>query len=202
MTVKMSFRRKLKRFLRRFAKVVRILSVAPVPALVLFIILYFNGQMVSLTEFVCATLTISVLPLLAYPLQPLIPYFKSKGREGQRTLAMIMSTLGYVIGVILAFALHFSSPITTVLVTYLLSGVTLMIINKVFHFRASGHGCGLAGPMGVIAYYTGPAGIVCGVGVFFLVLWSSVKLHSHTVPQYVVGALIPNLIFYSIILFL
>ncbi len=200
--IKINRKRKLKRFARAFAKLVRVITVAPIPAAVMFAVIYANGNMASSTELVWAILTISLLPLAAYPLQTVIPHFKSRGREGQRTLAMIMSTAGYIIAVTAALILNFSSAVTTVFVTYLLSGVLLLIINKAVGFKASGHACGLAGPMGVLAYFTGPAGAAFGIAVFLLVLWSSLKLHSHTLPQYVVGALIPNLIFYTIILLL
>ena len=99
MKTEMSPKRKLNRFILRTAKIVRILSVAPVPAFILFAILCFKGEMAFPWEFITAVFSISFLPLLAYPLQPVIPAFRNKGREGQRTLAMIMSSLGYVIAV-------------------------------------------------------------------------------------------------------
>ena len=197
---KMSLKRRSKRALRRFAKIVRIISVAPVPAACLFVLMYTYGRMNSIAELVCGILTISLLPLTAYPLQNLIPHFKSKGREGQRTLAMIMSTAGYVLAVSASIVLEFSESSRAVFLTYLLSGVTLLIINKLFKFRASGHACGLAGPMGVIAYLIGPAGFAISGAVLLLVLWSSLKLRSHTAPQFIVGALIPNIIFFTLIL--
>ena len=197
---KINHKRKLKRFSRRLAKIIRIISVAPVPAAVLFVIMYCSDKMNSLPEMLCGFATISILPLTAYPLQNIIPYFKSKGREGQRTLAMIMSTAGYVIAVSASMIFDFSQPSRAVFLTYLLSGITLLVINKLFGFRASGHACGLAGPMGVISYLTGPAGFaVCGA-VLLAVLWSSLKLHSHTLPQFAVGAIIPNIIFFAVVL--
>ena len=197
---KMNFRRKAKRAARRFAKIVRILSVAPVPAACLFVLMYTYGRMNSIAELICGLLTISLLPLTAYPLQNLIPHFKNKGREGQRTLAMIMSTAGYVIAVSASVILDFSQSSRAVFLTYLLSGITLLIVNKVFKFRASGHACGLAGPMGVIAYLAGPTGFAVSGAVLLLVLWSSLKLRSHTAPQFLVGAIIPNIIFFTLIL--
>ena len=196
----MSFKRKSKRALRRFAKIVRIISVAPVPAACLFVLMYTYGRMNSIAELICGLLTISLLPLTAYPLQNLIPHFKSKGREGQRTLAMIMSTAGYVLAVSASLAFGFSESSRAVFLTYLLSGISLLIINKLFKFRASGHACGLAGPMGVIAYLAGPLGFAACGAVLLLVLWSSLKLRSHTAAQFLVGALIPNIIFFTLIL--
>lgn len=201
MKTEMSPKRKLNRFILRTAKIVRILSVAPVPAFILFAILCFKGEMAFPWEFITAVFSISFLPLLAYPLQPVIPAFRNKGREGQRTLAMIMSSLGYVIAVAVSFIFGFGKSVKIVFITYLLSGLVLTLINKAFRFRASGHACGIAGPMGVIAYHAGPAGIIFGLGSFLLVLWSSLRLHSHTFMQYIVGALIPNVIFYAIVLF-
>lgn len=200
MSVKMNRKRRFKRTARRLAKILRIITVAPVPASVLFFLMYAYGKMNSVAELICALATVSLLPLTAYPLQKIIPFFKNKGREGQRTLAMIMSTAGYVLSVTIAVFFRFSKASCTVFITYLLSGIALLIINKVFKFKASGHACGLAGPMGVIAYMTGPIGFAISGTVLLLVFWSSLKLRSHTALQYAVGALIPNIVFFSLIL--
>ena len=200
MKTKMNFRRKARRFILRFAKTVRIVTVAPVPALVLFTILFFVTEKISRAEYICALLTISVMPTLAYPLQKILPPWKHRGREGQRTLAMIMSTLGYITATASAFILGFGADVTRVFITYLLSGASLLIINKLFHIKASGHACGLAGPMGVIVLYTGPTGLIIGCAVFALMVWSSLRLRSHTASQLIIGAAVPNIIYYTIIL--
>lgn len=184
----------------RFAKTVRIITVAPVPALILFTILYLSAQKINRTEYICALLTISLMPTLAYPLQKILPPWKHRGREGQRTLAMIMSTLGYITATASALILGFGADVTRVFITYLLSGAALLVFNKLLHIKASGHACGLAGPMGVMVYYTGPMGLIIGTVVFALVVWSSLRLRSHTAPQLIIGAAVPNVIYYTIIL--
>ena len=113
---------------------------------------------------------------------------------------MIMSTLGYITATASAFILGFGADVTRVFITYLLSGASLLIINKLFHIKASGHACGLAGPMGVIVFYTGPTGLIIGCTVFALMVWSSLRLRSHTASQLIIGAAVPNIIYYTIIL--
>ena len=42
-------------------------------------------------NYAVAILCLTVLPLLAYPLQPYIPRYKDQGRAGQRRLAIVMA---------------------------------------------------------------------------------------------------------------
>lgn len=94
----------------KLAKAIRVMTVAPVIALIAFLLLWFLKREVfmDVKGLLLAILFIVVFPILAYPLQPLLPHFKKKGRKGQRQLAIIMSVLGYALGIILSFALSFS----------------------------------------------------------------------------------------------
>jgi hypothetical protein len=86
-----------------------------------------------------ATVFLVVLPVLAYPLQPFIPGFKGKGREGQRDLAMWTASFGYICGLMTALFLPVPKHLLVIYLTYLISSVSLMLLNKVFKVRASGH---------------------------------------------------------------
>lgn len=177
---------------RRIAKIIRILTIPPVMALTAFTsFLFCEGFYNSIWEYVCALLFIAVLPVLAYPLQPLIPPFKHRGRDGQRSLAFVMSTLGYVLGVAYAFAFDVGKPVFTMFITYFLSGTTLLIVNKVFKFKASGHSCGLLGPLAALVYFVSPYTLPLGILLFGLSLWSSVYMKRHTLLQFIVGGIIP-----------
>lgn len=145
----------------------------------------------SIWEYVMALIFIAVLPITAYPLQPVIPPFKSRGRKGQRALAFVMCTLGYILGVAYGIIFSVGRPIFTMLLTYLLSGVSLLAVNRVFRFKASGHACGLMGPLAALAYFIGPFALIVGLLLFAAAFWSSVYMKRHTAAQFAVGAAIP-----------
>ncbi len=174
----------------KFYKIVRILTVPPIMAALLFIILGLN-KIVAPIDALLGVFFIGILPVLSYPLQPIIPYYKHKGREGQRNLAIIFSVLGYILGVTLA--LIFEAPINTVVFIYLdymLSGIILAAFNKFFKMKASGHACGLVGPVAMLLYFRlyipAAIGLVLTVPVFI----SSIKMKRHTLLQLIGGSLI------------
>lgn len=174
------------------AKIIRVATVPPVMALVAFTaFLFTDGFYKNIWEYVAAVGFIALLPVLAYPLQLIIPPFKHQGREGQRNLAFIMCNLGYIFSVLYAIIFKAGAPVTTMLVTYLLSGMTLLFVNKLFKFKASGHSCGLLGPLTALVYFVSPYCLPAGIALLGLALWSSVYMKRHTVMQFIVGGLIP-----------
>jgi len=203
---KMSKERIRKRRIRAVAKALRIITVAPFMAFIAFTIMLMRGGVFNnFHEYLWALLFISVIPLCAYPLQKILPPFKYKGRKGQRTLAMIMSILGYTLSLPYAAVAHISPTLTALFITYVLSGVSLFIINKLFKFKASGHSCGIAGPVGVLVYFMGATvpgiiTLICGVLLLAAALWATLKTHAHTAAQFIVGAIIPILFFYTLTL--
>ncbi len=203
---KMSKERIRKRRIRTLAKALRIVTVAPFMAFLAFTVMLICGGIYNnLYEYLWTLLFMTVLPLTAYPLQKVLPPFRDKGRKGQRTLAMIMANVGYILSLVYAAVADISPVLLAVFVTYVLSGASILIINKVLGFKASGHACGVAGPVGVLIYFTGttPAGIttlIVGIGLLMAVLWGTVKTHSHTASQFIVGGIIPIIIFYTLIL--
>ena len=161
-------------------------------ALAVFTLLLFkDGIYNGVWEYAMAVAFIALLPMMAYPLQPLIPPFKHQGREGQRSLAFVMCTLGYILGVAFGTAFSVGRPIFTMLLTYLLSGVSLLAVNKLFRFKASGHACGLLGPLAALAYFIGSFALIVGLVLFIAAFWSSVYMKRHTAMQFAVGAAIP-----------
>lgn len=174
------------------AKIIRVLTVPPIMAFFAFTAFLFAKDFYdSLGEYFIAVGFLSALPFTAYPLQPVLPPFKHQGRDGQRSLAFIMSTVGYVLAVIFALAFGAGTKVTVMLVTYLVSGVTLLLINKLFKFKASGHSCGLLGPLAALVYFIGPQLLWAGIILFALSLWSSIYLKRHTLMQFIVGGIIP-----------
>ena len=193
-------RKTLKRWI---ARGIRILTVPPLMSLILFTVLYIRGGVFgSPWQYIMSLLFLTVLPLCAYPLQKLLPSFRSKGRNGGRTLAMIMSCIGYVLSILYAVAFSVGKNLMILFLTYLISGAVLLIINKVFGVRASGHACGLMGPVAVLAYFMGWLPLVIGALLFALTMWGSLKIRRHTAFQFIIGACIPVIVFFSLCSFI
>lgn len=177
---------------QKTAKIIRTLTVAPLMAAVLLTLLVMKRResMGGWAAYVTAMAFLTVLPLLAYPLQPLLPGYREKGREGQRKLAIIMAVLGYLGGICAAAATHARRMMWVIYLTYLLSGLGIALFNKIFHIKASGHACGVTGPVILSIYYLGWAGLL-GLLALLPVFWSSIKMKRHTPGQLFWGCVIP-----------
>ena len=83
-------------------KIIRVVTTAPIMAFVLLTVLYFlRGDIFrSIYDYIWAVVFLTILPIMAYPIQPIVPGFRDKGRTGQRNLAIIMAVLGYIAGII------------------------------------------------------------------------------------------------------
>lgn len=191
----------------KIAKIIRVLTVAPVMATVTLCALYFvNSQIFGeWYHFAISIFFLGILPLLAYPLQPYIPKFKYKGREGQRTLAMLFAVGGYILGCLTNLFFEAEVSLWIIYLDYLISGLFILLFNKIFHLRASAHACGVAGPVALAMYLGIPAAIIPGVALYFGALWASLKMKRHTWQQFIGGAAISlcvlcglHLIFYVI----
>ena len=95
---------------------IRILTVPPVFALALLVTAYccLPGVFASPGELLGFILCLSVLPVLGYPLQRVLPHFREKGREGQRSLAMLFSAAGYLLGLAAALITHASRALLVI----------------------------------------------------------------------------------------
>ncbi|HEX2937307.1 MAG TPA: hypothetical protein VHO66_00100 [Ruminiclostridium sp.] len=176
------------------AKVCRIVTVAPFMAGTMLVVLFINNPVVfgNSAFFAAALVFLTVLPLLAYPLQPLFSHYRSKGREGQRTLAMLFAAAGYVLGCALAFIAHAPNSLKIIFLSYLFSAILIILFNKLIHVRASGHACGVAGPFAILVFFGQLAGFL-GIIPLVIVWWSSLKAKRHTPGQLIVGTALPFL---------
>lgn len=174
------------------AKAIRVLTVAPMMALVMLLVLYVRDSPLfgSPAAFVLLLLFLVVFPLLAYPMQPLIKKYKDKGREGQRALAMDFAVAGYIGGCLSAVLLHAPKSVWIIYLSYLLSGILVMLLNKLLHFRASGHACGVTGPFAILVYFGQPLGFL-GIPLLAVVCLSSLRMKRHTAWQLLGGTVIP-----------
>lgn len=176
----------------KLAKIIRTITVAPAMALVMLLTLYKANYKLfgGVADFVLPIIFLVIFPLLAYPLQPFIKHYKDKGRDGQRTLAMIFAVTGYVAGCLSALIMRAPKSVLIIYLSYLLSGALIFLINKLFKFKVSGHTCGVTGPFAILLCF-GQMGGLIGIPVLALVCWASLYMKRHTVSQLIGGAVIP-----------
>lgn len=174
----------------RFYKTVRIATIPSITALVLLIILLIY-DIVTPIEMITASVFLSILPIMSYPLQRFIPPFKYDGRNGQRNLAILFSVIGYVLGVTVSLITNAHRDVLLIYLVYLMSGILILVINKIFHFKASGHSCGVLGPISFLLYFQLYIPALIGAIIAVLVFISSIKTKRHTLLQLAVGAVMP-----------
>ncbi len=173
------------------AKTLRIVTIPPLLVAAMLTILYIFRPTIfgSITDLLVGIMSLAVIPTLAYPLQPLLPKYKNSGRDAQRKLAFIFSPVGYAIGFIYAMAANVSIELKFIFGTYLLSVFVLILFNKVFHFKASGHACGVFGPLIHTVYFMGWGWLIpCALAVWGVV-WSSLYLMRHTKKELFFGGM-------------
>ncbi len=182
--------------MNKISKIIRRFTVPPVFAAALLITVYivFPHYYGNIWQLLGGIFFLSVLPTLAYPLQKYFAHFKDRGREGQRSLAMIFSFVGYLLGTIIAFA--FSAPVQLKIIylEYLLCGVGMLLLNKVFKIKASGHACGIVGPVILLLYFGLYIPAIIGTALIVPVYISSIRTKQHTASQLIVGSIIPAVV--------
>ena len=145
----------MERTMRKISSLIRKVTIPPVFAVLLLVAVYVAhpNYFSTIWQLIGGIFFLSVLPTLAYPLQKYIPRFKERGREGQRTLAMLFSFAGYVLGSLTAFATNAPLQLKIIFIEYLLCGVSMLLFNKAFRLKASGHACGVVGPVILLLYF-------------------------------------------------
>ncbi len=175
----------------KLAKIVRILTTVPIMAFMFLTILYKMRPELfgSAAHYILLLLFLFLFPVLGYALQPLFPHFKNKGREGQRNLVILMSFIGFFLGFIVALFTGAPSAVFLIYLGYFISSIGIIIFNKLLHIRASGHACGVAGPLSLLVYFISFKGLLISL-ILVPVYWASLKLKRHTLAQLVWGTLI------------
>lgn len=176
--------------MNKFCKIIRILTVAPLAAAAAVSILYFRGKgfFQNGLHYAISLLTLTVLPLLAYPVS--LVKAKENRRKFQRSLAIVFAVLGYIAGLIFALCTGAPNGEKVLYLTYLLSGLAIALSSFVFKYKSSGHACGIAGPAAILSYYLSPFYII-SIILLIPVFIASVQMKRHTVPQLIAGSIIP-----------
>ena len=173
--------------------IIRKITIPPVFAVVLLFSACFSypESFGAVWHMIGGIVFFAILPVLAYPLKKYIPGYKDKGREGQRSLAMIFSFAGYLLGTVVAFAFSANTIVKIIYLEYLFCGITMLVFNKLFKLKASGHACGVIGPMLLMIYFKlYIAAAVCALFAIPVFI-ASVHTKRHTPMQLLGGALIP-----------
>lgn len=179
--------------MKKICKLVRILTLAPVMAMISLLVLFRVSPEIfssSVQDLVFSIFFLVVMPLSAYPLQPLISPFKNQERDGQRHLAILTAVIGYICGFLYTQIRHTPWNLLLIFLEYLFSGLLILLFNKVLKIKASGHACGVAGPLCYLFYFLGYRALFA-IPVLLLVYWSSLYMKRHTLSELIWGSLIP-----------
>lgn len=174
----------------RTAKIIRTATVPPVFAALLATILYIamgDAAFANRFHYAEAIFSLSLLPLIPYALCAVIPALKKRGRKFERAVALIFSVIGYLMGAAFAFFGGGVQAEKVMFGTYLCSGLLLAVLSFVFKYRASGHACGVAGPVAMLTSYLGLAFLPSALLLIPIGI-SSVRLGRHTYLQFIIGA--------------
>ena len=175
----------------KLAKIIRVLTIAPIMALLLLVALRIHDpEAFRGPHFILAVVFIVILPVLSYPLQRFLPRYRDRGREGQRTLAVWMSNLGYLLGIVSAVCFSAGKKVWVIYLTYFISGGLILFFNNKLKIKASGHACGVTGPVAAGVCMLGPPALFT-LPLLALVYWSSLAMRRHTMAELITGTLIP-----------
>ena len=172
------------------AKIVRGIAIPPTFVLILSVLMYLlrPSAFRGFGDLAIMVFTLAICPALAYPLARILPHYKTAGRAGSRSLAFLTSAVGYTTGTLYAFLSHASDDLKFVFTGYLIALAALTILNKLFKRKASGHACGIVGPLLYTVYYFGPLFLIPCVLIAALVVWASVYRKSHTPKELLLGS--------------
>lgn len=184
------------------AKAVRIIAAPHFMAILLATLLYISmgdTAFANRLHYIEALFTLGLLPMVSYLICAIIPSLRKKGRKIERTLAIVFSVLGYIMGTMFSLLGGGTAVESTLYLTYLISGAATALLSFVIHFRASGHTCGVSGPAAMLVYYLGFAFIPM-FALLIPVFMSSLKLGRHSIAQLIVGCVVPTVSMFLAIL--
>ena len=172
-------------------KIIRVLTVTPVVTIGMLLTLFVLRPEIfpNMLYLVLTIIFLSVMTLIAYPLQKVLPGWKEKGRDGQRMFALYLGTLGYLLGFIVNLIIPSTKGLDVIYGIYALSVVILFVFNKLIKIKASGHIGGLTCIMLLFVYFGLyiPAFIVGLIMVPVIV--SSIRMRRHTPKEFLCGAI-------------
>ena len=179
--------------MKMLARIIRGVTVPPVIVTALLLLLYFlrDDVVTSVADLLFSVFFLAVVPMLAYPLQEIVPALRPGGQKMKRKLAFILSIMGYIAAFTVSLIRGAVPNLAYIDAVYLCSVLLLTLINVMTPWHASGHACSIVGPVALLACFFGWRAILCGGVVITLSFWASVYLKRHTVREYLLGAISP-----------
>ena len=174
----------------KIAKSIRIVTVPPVLAAVMLLILHgrYGGAFASDHELIAAVLLLAVTPMLAYPVAAVC-----KGRDRRKTerkLAFLFNLIGYLCALLSGLIFHYSHMLMTIFAAYAAAVVLLTLLNRLTAIRASGHACSCVLPYLFLVRWLEPWVLLILVPLYAAEFWASVELKRHTVPEFLWGSMV------------
>ncbi|OWZ82653.1 hypothetical protein [Natranaerobius trueperi] len=176
----------------KLAKLISILTVVPMIALLVITLIYLNYSTFfnnSLSWFLMSNLFLVIIPLSAYILKKYIPKYNIQGRKGERKLAFTMAALGQITGAVTVVSFDGPQGVKLLFLTYVLAGLILTTCNTLINYKASGHACGVAGPLTFLSYFLGRTYLSLFI-LLPIVFWARLYLKRHTIGELCLGAMI------------
>lgn len=178
------------------AKIIRIITIPPIEALVMLLILYRLKQeeFGNLGNLLMAVLFLTVIPICSYPIASR-KRGKQDMRNNQRNMAFIFNFLSYLAAMLIGYCVGCTRMLQWILNGYFLAVLILTIVNKVFKIRASGHACSCTFPYLILSYYFGGYVTVICLILYLAEFWASVELKRHTIKEFLGGTIVAWIIF-------
>ena len=187
----------------KFAKTIRVITIPPILVFALLTLLLndFSTFYRGVSDYVGAVVFLMMIPSLAYPFQMVVPSLREKGRDMQRKLAFVFSISGYTLGLVYAIASGAGAKLTSIYIGYFCSVIFLIFFNKVLKIHASGHAAGITGPLLYVVWYSEIWMLPLAVLLYVAIIWSSLKMKRHTMPEFMLGTLCSATAFFVSIIF-
>lgn len=178
------------------AEIIRIITIPPIEALVMLLILYGGRREEFGTSgnLLMALLFLTVIPIASYPIAS-GKKNREENRNHQRKMAFIFNFVSYLTVMLLGYCMGCSRMLQWILNDYFLAVMILTIINKVFKIRASGHACSCTLPYLILSYYLGWVAVIICMVFYLAEFWASVVLKRHTVKEFLLGSVVACLVF-------
>lgn len=171
------------------AKAIRIVTVPPllITGMLIILTVSLDNFCGSAGQMILAVILLGLVPILAYPLQKLLPT-KGEVREEQRNLAFVLTFAGYFTALVCSVLGNCGSELQYIIISYFISMTLLVFLNKVMHVRASGHACSVTGTLYFLSFFLGKQAVIPCICIAIAVIWSSLHLKRHTIQEIFWGA--------------
>jgi len=189
---------------KKAAYMISVLFTVPMVALIVFLIMWFDNSKQNFNDnifyLINSILFFTIIPISAYFIVRINKKLRMLGRETERRYAFIFGIIGYLLGNIsLLFLKNPTKAMIGLYLSYLISSIILAFVNKALKFKASGHACGITGPILALNFIVG----IKMLWLFILVpivMWSRLVLKRHDLKQLISGAMTSFLVTFVIML--